>query len=870
MGRTLAMLQAANAQLATGEDIVVGDVDVRGHPECGPLLDGLGVLPPSRQGPEPVQRPRFDLEAALARRPGILLLCDLARRNSTGTRHRRRYQDVAELLAVGVSVWTTLDVQQIESLVEIVARITGKPAGDTVPDSIFDEADEVELVDLPPDDLLSRMRAAVPPPEEGRCLDREPMSRSTLVALREIAFRRAADRLNRRFELGGDSGSAGRAWQTTERLLVCVGPSPTSAKVIRTAGRMASSMHAQWIAAYVERPAGLAPDEEQRVGLHLKLAEALGAETTTLVGQDIASELVEYARCKNVSRIVVGKTGRSGWRGWLRLSLVDRLLALSGDIEVYVIPGAVGPMVPDAELPRRKRFSLRRYAGASLAMALATGIAWLFEALGLTDTNMVLAYLLGVAAVAVWYGKGPSIFASFGAVLLFNFFFTEPRYTLMVHDTGYAFTFAVMLVIALLVSTLTVRVRQQSEAARLRERRTEMLYRISQRLSATTGQHQIVEAVEQQIAEILQAEVSILLPDERGELRPAGSRRMGLLGDPFLRSVAQWVYEHRTMGGAGTETHTEAKALCLPLLGPDGAAGVLMIRPADAGQLLMPEQRRLLETFAGQVTLALERDRFSERLHSTLAKAESEKLRSALLSSVSHDFRSPLATIAGASSSLLEAGDGLDTGAQQELLRSIFDDANRLSHLVDNVLHMTRIESGHLRVHREWNIVEDLVGSALTHISRQIKDRPVATRIPEGMPLVSVDGVLIEQVLINLLDNASKYSPAGSPIEISARADGRRVVVAVADRGPGLGAHEKERVFEKFYRGAAGDRRGPRGAGLGLAICQAAAELHGGRIWVEDREGGGASFCLALPLDDQPPPISVEESVSPDDGAPNG
>ena len=501
------------------------------------------------------------------------------------------------------------------------------------------------------------------------------------------------------------------------------------------------------------------------------------------------------------------------------------------------------------------RLRLRGYGGALAALCVATAAAWAFEAVGLHEPNLVLAYLLGVTAVAAWFGRGPAIFASFGAVLLFNFFFTSPRYTFRVYDSGYLFTFAVMLVIGLLVSTLTARIRDQSVIAHQRERRTEQLYQLSQELSATTGHLQIVTAAEARLGRLLDGEISILVPDERGRLRPAGTGSPGLAGDPGLLPVAAWVYEHDRIAGAGTETHSGASALCLPLTTPEGVVGVLAVRARDPDLLLSPDRRRLVETFAAQVALALARDRLTERVHRTIAQADNERLRSAVLSSVSHDFRTPLATITGASSSLLDAGERIDAEEQRDLLQSIYDEADRLGRLVDNLLHMTRLESGQLEPKREWNIVEDIVGSSLTRLARQLAGREVATRIPDEMPMLRVDGVLIELVLSNLLDNAAKYSPPAAPIEVRANTEGGLVLMEVADRGTGLTAEEKTKVFEKFYRGPHRRKDGSHGAGLGLAICAAIARLHGGRLDVVDRDGGGARFILSLPVEEQPPAI---------------
>lgn len=820
------MLRAARDAAAGGGRVVAAD-----PAPLDPGFEGLERL-----------AGEFRLDLALARRPSVLLLSDLARRNPEGQRHRRRHQDVQELLAAGVSVWTTLDVRELESLVEVVAQITGSPPRETVPDSVFDEADEVELIDVPLAD------AGGAPAE----------------ALRELALRRAADRLGLRArrEASDPSFPGARPWRTRERLLVCVGPSPTSSRVVRTASRMASSMHAQWIAINVSL--SQSAEDERRLAHNLKLAEALGAETVSLSGADVAEEIVRYARARGATKIVIGKTGPSHpWR--LGRSVVDRVIAASGDMDVYVIRGVEEDLPPQAlQAPERRDGGPWGYAIATLVLAVSTGVAAAFSALGLAESNLVLSYLLGVAAVGAWHGRGPAIYFSCAAVLAFNFFFTAPEYTLRVDDSQYLFTFAVMLVIGVLVSTLTARVREQSEAARVRQRRTEVLYRVTQELSAASGVQQVVAVAERLVAELLRLDVAILVAEGAGALRPVGRSPGWLEGEASLHQVAEWAYAHGKMAGAGTETLAGTAAVALPLTAPAGPLGALLARSSAPDLLVLPEPRRVLETLAGQVAQAIQRERLAEGIHRAMAQAEAERLRNALLTSVSHDLRTPLASIAGASSSLIEAGDGLERPVRDDLLRTIFAEADRLSRFIDSLLQMTRIAAGRVVARREWHVVEDLIGSALTRASQQLAGRQVTTRLPGGLPLVSVDGVLIEHVLVNLLENAAKYSPEGAPIEVEARADDAGLTLQVTDRGPGVGDDEKTLVFDKFYRGARPEAQGARGAGLGLTICEAiVVQLHGGRIWVEDAAPGGARFCVELPLEEQPPELPEEAMVEP-------
>ena len=515
---------------------------------------------------------------------------------------------------------------------------------------------------------------------------------------------------------------------------------------------------------------------------------------------------------------------------------------------------------PPATLSTARRIAYRRYSMAAVVMAVTTGIVWAFSALGLTDAELVMPFMLGIVFIAARLGRGPAIFASMTAVLLFNFFFTQPFYTLAVNETKYLFTFVVMLVIAVIISALTSRIRDQVELSRQRERRTEALYRLSRRLAGTSGRQQLVAAAEAQLSEIFGGEVVIFLPDSSNSsktLCPALRRGRGCAESPTEVAVASWVYDRGQLAGAGTDTLPSAQALYLPLVSPEGTVGVLAVRPTDVERLLTTDQRQLLETFASQIALALTRDRFAEEAQHALAQIEAEKLRSALLSTVSHDLRTPLATIAGASSSLLTA-KGLDAETRAELLHTIYDEAERLSRLVENLLSMTRIEAGSVKVNKQWQHIEEVIGTALHRLSQHLTEHPIKTTIAPDMPLVPFDGLLLEQVLVNLIDNAAQYSPPGSLIDISAWHDNGAVCVQVADRGPGLGPEEAQRVFEKFYRGSQATAATSRGAGLGLAICRAIIQAHSGRIWVENHQGGGACFSFSLPLVASPPPVALD------------
>ena len=859
VGKTYAMLEDARTIAATGMDVVCGYIEPHGRPETEALLHGQECLPCRTVIYRGVRLREFDLEAALTRQPTLILVDELAHTNAPGSRHTKRWQDIEELLDAGINVWTTLNVQHLESLNDVVAQITGVVVRETLPDKVFDQADELELIDLPPDDLLERLREGkVYVPEQAKQAMQRFFKKANLIALREIAMRRTADRISTQVQTARLGETRTQTWPTNERLLVCVGPSPTSAKVIRTAKRMAAAMHAQWIAVHIETPDIQEMDEQARrqLAAHMRLAEQLGAETVTLTGQDVAAEMIDYAQSRNVTKIVIGKTGQAPWyRVWSR-SLVDRLIARSGDIDVYVIRG-VEERTPTGKPTTTLNPDYRDYVKATTVMAAATTVAWAFNWLELSDADLVMSFLLGVVYVAARLGRAPAIYASIVAVLFFNFLFTHPYHTFTVSDTKYTFTFLVMFVIGVMISTLTSRIKEQAELSRRRERHTEALYRLSRRLAATLGSHQLVAVAEEQLSEIVGGDVVIFLPDDHQTLRPALRRGHGFAERPNEAAVALWVYERGRFAGAGTDTLPNAQALYLPLVSPEGTVGVLAIRPSQAERLSTPDQRQLLETFASQIALALERDRLAEEAQRVLAQAQAEKLRSALLSSVSHDLRTPLAAIAGASSSLLTSTN-MDDQTRYELLQMVYEEAERLSRLVENLLYMTRVESGHVTVHKQWQSLEEVVGTALRRLSRQLTAHPVHVEIAADFPLVPFDGILLEQVLMNLLDNAATYAPAGTSIDLHAWIDDGEALVQVADRGPGLAAEELERVFEKFYRGAHTTASGSRGAGLGLAICSAIIQAHGGRIWAENRPGGGACFLFSLPLEGQPPTVETD------------
>lgn len=879
VGKTFSMLEAGHRERAAGIDVVVGYVELHGRRETEALLEGLEVIPSKTIEHRGVSLREFDLDAALLRHPQLILVDELAHTNAPGSRHTKRWQDVQELLDAGIDVYTSLNVQHLESLNDLIAQITSVEVRETLPDAVFERADEIELIDITPQELFDRLKAGKVylPAQAERALQRF-FQRGNLAALRELSLRQTAARINDDVQRERVTSSIRRTWPTTERLLVCVGPSPTSAKLLRSAKRLSDSLHAEWIAVTVEplQEDLLSAADRSRIAAHLKLAESLGAEIATVTGRNVAEEVIAYARSRNVSKLVVGKAGSSSWLPWRR-TINDELLRNSEEIDVYVIRGEheAGAVIEPRGSVRHEPQSqpvgtrLTGWIAALVTTAATTGIGFLMTYLGFSEANIVMSFLLCVVIVAGRFGREASIVASVMCVLSFDFFFVPPRFTLAISDTQYAVTFLVMLSVALLTSSLTARIHEQAESARHRERRTGILLRLSRQLAGISGVDFLLAIAGRQLEEITGCEVTLLLPDQHRKVatRWSGTAKPVDASTNANRSsvenevaVAQWVFDHNQPAGMGTDTLPNTPALFVPLAASDGVIGVLGIRTAEQSAWHRPEERQFVEACASLTALALDRDQSTLRAAQTQIEAETERLRSSLLSSVSHDLRTPLAVIAGTGGNLLEHEP--DPTTRREMLQTIVDEALRLVRLVDNLLDMTRADAGALDIHMQWQVIEEIIGSALYRMRSQLADRPVTTHVPSDLPLVFFDGTLIEQVLINLLDNATRYTPERTPIEIVVRLQSRSVIFDVIDHGPGVPPGSEKLVFEKFHRGANAVTDGSRGTGLGLTICRAIVQAHGGEIGVENLAVGGARFWFTIPLSESPPTMLPETAVS--------
>ena len=868
VGKTYAMLQEAQERRRSGTDVVAGYIETHKRPETDALKPGLEELPPRWVEYRGVRLREFDLDAALARRPRLILVDELAHTNAEGLRHSKRCQDVLELLDAGIDVYTTVNVQHIESLNDVVAQITGIPVQETVPDSIIERADEIELVDIPPDDLLQRLRdGKVYVADQVQHAVERFFRRENLVALRELALRETAARVGEQVRVERAGRGETRPWATADRILVCVGPSPLSARVIRIARRMAAATQAEWIAVSVETP-GQSDLAAAQVRRNLKLAERLGAEPTVLSGERIVDEILAYAVRNNITKIVVGKPTLPRWREWLRGSIVDELIRRSGEIDVHVVKGEPEDVV--RAHPRAPRHADWRDYAATLGVMAACTVLATVAFPHFSAVNLTMIYLVGVVFVATRYTPGPSALASVLAAMLFNFLFTRPFYTLSIEDGQLFVAFVALLTTALVISGLAQRIRRQNEAARTRYIRTAALYFMSRQLAATTGAESLARISAKHVGDVFQGDSIVIVPDARGRhnlLAQSGSFAADSVNE---RAAAQWVFEQKKWAGWSTDTLPASQAIYLPLVASGMALGVLGFRPRNPDLLLEPDQRHMLETFATQLAIALERTALAAQAEAARRDADAEQVRSSLLSSVSHDLRTPLAAIAGSASALVD-GAQLSERTQRELAQSIAEEAGRLNHLVGKLLDMTRLESAGFRLQKDWYPLDELVGAALSRPAGVLEDHRVVTMIAGDLPLLHVDGPLIETVFSNLLENAARYTPRGSTVTIRAASQSAGVLVEVLDEGPGLPAGAERDVFRRFVRHRPrGDRQG---TGLGLAICDTVVRLHGGEIGAENQPGGGARFWFTLPIEPGAPaelPGSCELRAAPRRPLPGG
>lgn len=847
VGKTYAMLEAAHQRLAEGQELVVAYLETHGRPETEALLQGLEVIPRRQVEYRGVTLTELDLDAVLARCPQLALVDELAHTNAPNSRHAKRYQDVLELLDAGIDVYTTMNIQHLESLNDVVAQITGVTVRETVPDRVLDEAHEIELIDLPIDELLQRLNEGkVYVPDQAIRAIHKFFRPGNLSALRELSLRRAADRIDEQMRAYMQSHAIAGPWPAGERLLVCVSPSPLSERLVRAARRLAVRLNAEWFAVYVETPgqARLSPAGRDRVAHNLHLAESLGAKTFTLTGHALAEAIVTFAHTHNVTKIVAGKPLRPRWVELLRGSIVDQIIRHSGDLDIYVISSAPGQSQPGLKrVTARPAQSWRQYAWSAGLVALTTLLGFPLRPF-IDPINLVMLYLLAVVIAAIRLGRRPAMLASFLSVVAFNYVFVPPYYTYVVSDAQFLLTFAALLVVGIVISTLTAQARDQARAAQRRQTHTAALYELSRDLAAAIEPENIAQIVVTHISQTLEFPAAVLLPQPE-KLAPCFTASSFTM-DENEQAVAAWVLQHNQPAGRGTDTLAGANNSYLPLKAAQDVIGVLGIGVSEATNPFTPEQWRLLESFANQAAQAIQRVQLADEARQAQLLRETEKLQTALLNSISHDLRTPLASITGALSSLRDDAAFLGEAARNILVTTAWEQADRLNNLVGNLLEMTRLEAGTTKVKPELCDVQDLIGVALEQLGHRLGGRTIHIEAPDNLPLVSMDFVLMVQVLANLLDNALKYSPQDTPITIRAAATSTEFTLQVIDRGIGIPDHEIERIFQKFYRlpGA----NGVSGTGLGLSISKGIVEAHSGRIWATNNPEGGAVFTIAMPL----------------------
>ena len=845
VGKTYAMLEAAQRRLVEGVDVVAALVETHGRRETQALLESLPVIPRRELNHRGILVSEMDLDAVLARSPQLVLVDELAHTNAPGSRHLKRWQDVEEILAAGIDVYSTLNIQHLESLNDVVAQITGVLVRETVPDRFLDSAGEIVLVDLPPPELLRRLREGkVYVPEQAARAIHKFFRAGNLSALREITLRRVADRVDEEMRAYMQSRSIPGPWPAAERLLVCVSGSPYSERLIRAAGRLAAELRAEWVAVYVDTLDRDRQVQENReyVWRDLRLAESLGAKVASLTAPSATPAIMEYALKHNVTKIVTGKPVRPAWHRWPKRAIVDRLIQQSPGIDVVVVDVVPReghlhhPPVPDRQ---SSTFAYGAAFGLVMVATLAAGFLQLF----LAPTNLVMIYLLAVVLAALYLGLRPAILTAVMSVLAFDYYCVPPLFTFAVEDTQYFVTFAGLFTVGVTISTLVAKARAHAAAVQAREIQTGSLYALSRDLAGAFGPEAVARSVINHVGEVLEAGSAIMVSRDLSMEMLAASP--GLTIDDKEAAVARWVFQNGTPAGAGTSSLSSARMRHVPLQGTRGLVGVMALAFDPQVRVLPPEKDSLIEAYANLTAMALERVDLSRKASQAKLLEESDKLHQAVMSAISHDLRTPLVSITGALSSLREEGDRLPESTRRELVEGAWEEAGRLNQFVGNLLEMSRLEAGMLRPRLEACDVQDLLGSAATAIAHRSENHPVLISVSEDLPLIPLDFVLMKLAVVNLLDNALKYSPAGLPIELSAHPVSGRIEIEVADRGPGIPAEELEKVFDKFYRASREADIG--GTGLGLAISRGIVEVHGGSIRAENRPGGGARLVISLP-----------------------
>lgn len=855
VGKTFAMLEAGHQRKNEGIDVVIGYIETHGRKETEAMVQGLEKIPRQAIEYHSASLTELDLDAVLKRHPKLVLVDELAHTNAPGLRHPKRYQDVEEILNAGIDVYTTVNIQHLESLKDVVQQITGITVRESVPDRIVDEAYEIELIDLPTDELLQRLRdgKVYVPDQASRALE-QFFRKGNLTALRELSMRRAAIRIDNQMLSYMQTKSIPGPWPVGDRIMVCLSSHPLGERLVRTGRRLADDLNAEWYVVFVETPGHLHMPVENRVRIqrNLHLAEELGAKVIRITNDSVAEAVISFAHEHNITKVIAGKPLRPRWFELLRGTVIDQIIRSSGTIDVYVISEEAGGLskarrwvIPDAITPHQP---VGRYFLSLVLVFLLTLAGFPLHML-IDPTNLVMLYLVGVVIAAVFLGRGPAVLASISSVLAFDYFFIDPRFSFSVSDTQYLLTFFGLLIVGLIISGSAALLRDQVDTLRRRQQQSQALNNFSRELTAAMTLEQVLDTVIRNVGEMFSREAAILLSEEEKLVLKAATSEIKI-GESEL-AVAEWALKNSQTAGRGTDTLPDAQIRFIPLVTVRGTIGVLGVRPLDAKQIFSFDQKMLLEGVVNLSALAIDRASFAEKAAQNEMLRNTEKLQAALLNSISHELRTPLTAITGVLTSLGESmkarpENRLDPATSQELIDSATYQAQRLNHLVGNLLDMTRLEAGAMRLNREPTDLQDLVSAILIRATGEMCRHPFNTSIPADLPLVSLDAVLIAQVITNLLDNACKYSPPGSPIEISITLAGQFVEFSVKDCGIGIPEEDLERVFDKFYR--VQRQESITGTGLGLSICKGIIEAHNGRIQAKNNPDRGVTVTFVLPI----------------------
>ncbi|AFQ42491.1 sensor histidine kinase [Desulfosporosinus meridiei] len=864
VGKTYAMLEAAIGRLSEGIDVVVGFVETHSRTDTEAMVQKLTVIPTRYLNYKGKISREMDLEAVLTRHPQLVLIDELAHTNAEGSRHKKRYMDVKELLSEGINVYTTMNIQDLETLNDIVAQITGVTVGETVPDQMLEIASQIQLIDIPPEELIQRLKdGKVHVPDQETEGFKNFFRMGNINALRELALRYTAQRVDRQLESYRRVHGIAVPWPTGEKILVCISASPFSAQLIRIAKRMTEKVQGELLAVHVEtlRRFPSSEAEKDSMAKNLRLAEELGAEIIGLTGNGVAEAILEAAKKRNVSQIIIGKPEHTRFWEILHGSVVDKVIRQSQGISIHVIPGNK----QEVGLSQIHRLKKNEDTGAKtqqrifpqiipyLVSGLMITLMTLFFR-GLSPffglVNISLAYVLPILISAARWGTLPAIATALMGTIAFDLFFVPPIFKFTVADLRYLISFAIFLWVGVITGTLSDRLKKQVNYSRQRQNSISALYSLSRDIAAVDDLEAVLDSIVSNVSKTLEGQVMLLLPNEQAQL----ALRKNSGSDDFLDrqelSVATWVYERGLKAGSGTETLGTAKALYLPLRTEQGMQGVLGIYSSDRKANLDPERFRLLEAFTGLAAMAINRVKLAEQARESLSLIESERLRTALFNSLSHDLRTPLASIIGGVTGLLEDQNLVySPEVRKELLKTILHGAERMNRFISNLLDMARLESGMLRLKKDWCDLQDIVGVAIKRLGDTLTRRPLDINIQENLPLVQADGILIEQVLVNLLDNALKYSEAASKIKVSIRQQENHLEIVVSNRGQSIPETDLSKVFDKFYRLSSPLQ--VSGTGLGLAICKGFIEAHGGNIWAENNTLGGVTITFTLPLTNQ-------------------